>query len=1755
MPFLVFILTLLVLASVLPGHAAMAAPAGAKNPVSTSAHPLEGYPGVLNVERHDGLLRVEVSRSFAESLDDRRHDDWLSGVFGRYDAIGKPLTGVWELVRQPGGGLEPLDRLLPHPVLPDYLKGLGALSCTQSGSNRVMRYPLPLPFGGGLDGKTIVVSPGHGLLSDAGEWKYQRSNLKFEGCAECRGLREDLFTSELVHRYLIPLLVRAGARVYTPREWDPSLSEVIVDDSDSGYEEEGTGWVQGSSAGGFLGGYRVLAPGMAGSARFQPDLPSEGLYWVSVRYVAGTNRSTATRFSIDHAGGTDELVVDQRQDNDRWFYLGQFQMRPGAGHGVRVEPTDGDPGHLIADAVRFGGGVHVDANHPRWHMSAREHLPYVGAPAAVYSSGDVVARPLFAEWQGADAYLSVHSNATGTVNTVSGTSTYRYNCGTYADHSSAPDPSACDDPPGSDALQRSIQQGVVQTLRAEWDSNWRDQGRRVANFGEVRVLDQIPGALVELAFHDNTVTPGGDNPPKMPDNRALQEPEWRRLAAWGLYKGLLEFLNKDGALAPRPPRIESVVTESTTAGVGVRVRWQPVDDAQAYRVYVARGGRGFDGNLVVDGTDVLLDAAPGEPVYVQVSALNAGGESLASEVLGAASQQGLADFKQILVVQGFDREDAWTGEGGNMFDYVFAHGEAIVAAGWGFHSTTNEAVIDDSIPLAPYRIVNWILGEESSGDATFDATERGIVESYVQGGGKILATGAEIGWDLVERGDSSAFLLNVFGAAYQKDDSEDASLVAVPGGVLGDLTDMHLDDGTQGSYLVDYPDVFENAVPGALSAIGYGNGEGAAVAYDNGTTRTFLAGFPIEAVQPPSARIALVASILNYLEPDGPPDPVYPDGGVDAQEPVDGGVEPEVDAGAGGSGPDAAQPQPGWQATDSGEGCACTMPQSAPGETAWWMLGGLGIVGLGLRRRGRRAAPSARGTESGADTTLHRYRWRRTGEPGTGSREWKNWLATQAPGVLRELPISPITPRPYDNNRCAMSSPFVVPPSTHEPSPIQPPRFPVVHVPVLCTLHPSRFPVPGSRFTSSLRPHITTRCVKWDLHPTQSCLLLLVAALFSLFVMGCGDDGLPSDATNATPTEDAGVDVAVEAPEKDAAEEADVTVAPPVECKPKTCAQLDANCGSVPDGCDGKIECGECPAGQICGGGGPNVCGSEECLPKTCVQVNAQCGWASDGCSMAMDCGSCAPPQTCGGAGEPNVCGCTAKSCSQLGANCGTLPDGCEGTLSCGSCSSGQTCGGGGPNVCGSGDCVEKTCSQVGASCGLVSDGCSDVLYCGECVAPNVCGGAGLANECGCTPKTCSQLGASCGTVDTGCGQADCGSCMAPDTCGGGGVENQCGCTCTLPNASTNCLNGVCSIVTCDTGFEDCDKDSSTGCEAELAKSTTNCGSCGKVCSYSNASPSCVGGVCGIAQCNSGWSDCDGNATNGCEVNLSTSVTNCGSCGKVCSFSNASPSCVGGVCGIAQCNSGWGNCDGNATNGCEVNLTTSVTNCGSCGKTCSFPNASASCSSGTCKLGACKTGYANCDGNATNGCEANLATSNSHCGACGRVCSNQCVDGTCEYTSADTARKWDQTYRGNGEQRTDVPSYNYQGYYSSTWGVQKSAIGAPDKMFTDLSGATVLDIWVYLHSPHWYYYAGGTARIGVHGNSTKPATFPGINQDYSVDFARDEGKWVRLPSTWYASFKSGAYRGITIHAANSSAGQYYGYFTASATKWRWKYRK
>ena len=105
-------------------------------------------------------------------------------------------------------------------------------------------------------------------------------------------------------------------------------------------------------------------------------------------------------------------------------------------------------------------------------------------------------------------------------------------------------------------------------------------------------------------------------------------------------------------------------------------------------------------------------------------------------------------------------------------------------------------------------------------------------------------------------------------------------------------------------------------------------------------------------------------------------------------------------------------------------------------------------------------------------------------------------------------------------------------------------------------------------------------------------------------------------------------------------------------CVPHTCASLE--CGDISDGCGDFIHCGGCAdPTHTCGGGGPNLCGSDPCEPQSCASQAIACGMTNNGCGEIVSCGSCGTGEHCAGG--------TCVPCADP-----LLPTTCNGSAECG---------------------------------------------------------------------------------------------------------------------------------------------------------------------------------------------------------------------------------------------------------------------------------------------------------------------------------------------------------------------------------------------------------------------------------------------------------------------------------------------------------
>lgn len=148
--------------------------------------------------------------------------------------------------------------------------------------------------------------------------------------------------------------------------------------------------------------------------------------------------------------------------------------------------------------------------------------------------------------------------------------------------------------------------------------------------------------------------------------------------------------------------------------------------------------------------------------------------------------------------------------------------------------------------------------------------------------------------------------------------------------------------------------------------------------------------------------------------------------------------------------------------------------------------------------------------------------------------------------------------------------------------------------------------------------------------------------------------------------------------------------------------------------------------------------------------------------------------------------------------------------------------------------------------------------------------------------------------------------------------------------------------------------------------------------------------------------------------------------------------------------------------------------------------------------------------------------------------------------NATWSRSWtgsDSTYETNG-----TLAQGYNTYYTPN-GNMKSWIGFDySQIQSDLTGATVKKVEVYLYFWHWYSAAGGTAVLGYHNSTATSAPSYDASKD-AVDeervsgWGRNVGKWVDITSSGLFTadgWRTGAHRGIVIGPGPSTSTTYYG---------------
>ncbi len=824
---------------------------------------------------------------------------------------------------QPYGTLEQfvLDRPPPAPVekgipqekpLP-LVRPAGEGEPTRGGPTvQAARQPI-----GALTGVTVFTTAGHGWTAEYyvdGQWDLQRPVL-LDMC-------EDYGNIDVLN-YFVHYAFNAGATVvpFRPVGWQPI--EIVLDNDDPGVTYEGT-WIDGSSSkyyengvtpSGIVYKWTSASETETATARYTPEITVTDFYPAFCFTVAGSNRTLQT-YRIGHSGGISAVTIDHREVGNGWIWLGDYYLEVGGDNYVEITNESTEAGAIIADAVRWGcgegdivrPGPDTISGYPRDEESQRywAHSELgnnaVGFDSDIWDgSGDDGSDNVRtgAKWgremnQEPDGgvlvdrwkriYLEFHTNAfNGAARgqicliTTLGATTYQEE---YA--------VTLSDEVDADML----------VIDEEFEHEWVDRiyPTYTSAYGAICTPangDEFDATIVELAFHDN-----------QEDAELLRDCRVRSAMARSCVHGIIRFLNSlPDSEVPLvfPPDTPRYVRAEDLGGGDILISWEsPLSDeargdpAAGYVVYQSTNGYGF-GDPVIVGAELsttISDVPLGETRYFRVAATNDGGESMPSEVL-AVRRRADPNEPRILIVNGFDRlrrqinhiqtftqPPYYAGEWierqmwrrSNSFDYVVQHAEALAANDYGFDFCCNEAVIDSYVELSDYDVVVWILGTESTEDATFTSNEQIKVTDFLFDGKGLFVSGSEIAYDLIDQGHGAAFLRNTLQVGYVADDADTFQISDAAGSILEGVGPFDFDPANGALYEVRAPDVLAPRAE-AQACLEYVGGTGgvAGVQYAGAIYYAVTFGFPFETITSPTVRADVMGRVIEFLLLPPPP--------------------------------------------------------------------------------------------------------------------------------------------------------------------------------------------------------------------------------------------------------------------------------------------------------------------------------------------------------------------------------------------------------------------------------------------------------------------------------------------------------------------------------------------------------------------------------------------------------------------------------------------------------------------------------------------------------------------------------------------------------------------------------------------------------------------------------------------------------------------------------------------------------------------
>jgi len=622
------------------------------------------------------------------------------------------------------------DHHLLKELVPNSFRTTFPVDQNRISGDKSNRIPVVQQFGKdkpmlGLYNNNIALWDSHGWYyeSKLDRWEWQRARLF--------GTVEDMSTMSFILPYLVPMLENSGANVFLPRERDWQSHEVIVDNDKSTSDSEMNipdGIAVEQIVKGFILKDTLFSgdnPFLLGTSlrfmsslkennkliKYIPSFSPKGRYSVSVTYQSNDTSSSEVKYSVYHAGGKTDFLVNQKIGGGTWIYLGTFDFlagkKPEMGM-VTISSTSEQTGFISADAVKFGGGMgnvgrrpaeealqnkksladkstdnvslkinpqlfdYKLSGKPGYLEGARYYLQSAGFPDTLtYNlnknkndyNDDYQSRGKWVNYlmgnrnvsdsEGGLIGMKIPIDLAFAFHTDAGVTPNDSIIGTLGIYSTTANQGLF--PNGksrmaSRDLMDIIQTQLVDDIRQIYNPQWTRRGLWDKQYSEAW-RPNVPTMLLELLSHQNIA-----------DMKYGLDPRFRFDVSRAIYKGILRFQSfqehRPFIVQPMPIDHFSIKNLGDNS---VRLSWRAVNDPlepsakpDKFKVYQRTNDNGFDNGLVVEDTTLVLRLDQYDEIYsFKVTAMNKGGESFSGETLSVGLKSNSKG--NILVVNGFDR--------------------------------------------------------------------------------------------------------------------------------------------------------------------------------------------------------------------------------------------------------------------------------------------------------------------------------------------------------------------------------------------------------------------------------------------------------------------------------------------------------------------------------------------------------------------------------------------------------------------------------------------------------------------------------------------------------------------------------------------------------------------------------------------------------------------------------------------------------------------------------------------------------------------------------------------------------------------------------------------------------------------------------------------------------------------------------------------------------------------------------------------